>query len=277
LKKFPEKQKRLYIDCVSAIADRVFVTDPEIATYIPEPIIIERAVDLNIWKNIGISLNTCPLVVHAPSSQIVKGTETILSAVSELKKRGLCFEFKLIENLSNHEARKIYEAADIVVDQLRIGWYGVLAVECMALGKPVVSYIRDDLVQVFKNELPLANANLDNIQDVLRELIESFDVRQQISLRARSYVEKVHDADIVAQKLYNEYREIYNYSKSVDPLPLINLFSIQVQQRKAGRQLTWVEILRKILKEAKAIYMKEGLIQVTRGFFRLVKTFFRKI
>ena len=40
-----------------------------------------------------------------------------------------------------------YRAADIVVDQLNAGWYGLFAIECMALGKPVVTFLHDEAVR----------------------------------------------------------------------------------------------------------------------------------
>ena len=77
-------------------------------------------------------------MLHAPSRRIVKGTKYILDAVEELKSEGLKFDFKMVEGMKNSDAKELYRTADIVVDQLRIGWYGVLAVEAMALGKPVI-------------------------------------------------------------------------------------------------------------------------------------------
>ena len=40
--------------------------------------------------------------------------------------------------------------ADVIVDQLRCGSHGVFAVEAMATGKPVLCYIRDELVETSK-------------------------------------------------------------------------------------------------------------------------------
>ena len=75
---------------------------------------------------------------HAPSHRAVKGTNLIIDALNSLKKKGFSFELVLIEGLSNSEARKKYETVDVLVDQLFAGWYGGLAVEAMALGKPVL-------------------------------------------------------------------------------------------------------------------------------------------
>ena len=53
-----------------------------------------------------------------------------------------CLGFRFgIEGVPNAEARLRYAAADVVVDQLRIGWYGMFAIESMALAKPVVVHL----------------------------------------------------------------------------------------------------------------------------------------
>ena len=47
-----------------------------------------------------------------------------------------------VTRLPHAEAMKLYAQADLVIDQLLAGWYGGFAVETMAMGKPVVCYIR---------------------------------------------------------------------------------------------------------------------------------------
>ena len=81
---------------------------------------------------------------HAPSDRKTKGTQLIIDALDSLNQSGYRFEFILIEGLSNEEARKKYETIDVLVDQLFAGWYGGLAVEAMALGKPVLVYLREE-------------------------------------------------------------------------------------------------------------------------------------
>ncbi len=50
--------------------------------------------------------------------------------------------FEIIENKPNKEAIEIYKKADIVIDQVLVGWYGAFAVEVMKMGKPVAVFIR---------------------------------------------------------------------------------------------------------------------------------------
>jgi len=72
---------------------------------------------------------------------------------------GAPIELDLIEGVPNREARLRYAAADVIVDQLKIGWYGMFAIESMALAKPVVVHLDEEAAaeteEAFELELPL--------------------------------------------------------------------------------------------------------------------------
>ncbi|MDA8887811.1 glycosyltransferase [Hellea sp.] len=216
IEKFPEHAKRKYISLATDICDAIFVNDPEIQSYVPGSHIIERAIDLTLWNNVGVEETNEPLIVHAPSRRGVKGTEYVIKAVESLKKKGFKFKFQLVESMPHAEARAVYERADIIVDQLRIGWYGVLAVEAMALGKPVVAYIREDLEYTLGSKPPVINANPYTIELALKDLITDYNYRKEMSMRARSYCEKVHDSNVVAKKLEKIYKKIQASPKDLN-------------------------------------------------------------
>ena len=66
-----------------------------------------------------------------------------------MPERSLRFELELVEAKPFWEALQIYGSGDIIVDQLLAGWYGGFAVEAMALGKPVIAYLRaEDLTLI---------------------------------------------------------------------------------------------------------------------------------
>ena len=71
-----------------------------------------------------------------------------MEAADRLQREGVPFDLELIENLPNAEATRRYRDADLVVDQLLAGWYGGFAVEAMALGKPVIAYLRESDLHV---------------------------------------------------------------------------------------------------------------------------------
>ncbi|KAA0970559.1 hypothetical protein FPY71_08640 [Aureimonas fodinaquatilis] len=227
VRKYPEDAKRRHIRLIGAVADRVLVPDPELQSYVPGSLVVERAIDLTEWRHVGIQPNSRPLIVHAPSRRGVKGTSAVIAAVENLRLRGFDFDFKLVEGLPQAQARKIYEQADIVVDQLRIGWYGVLAVECMALGKPVVAYIRDDLHHTFEHGLPLANANPVNVEHVLEQLLTNESDRMALALKGRAYVEQVHCSTVVANKLVKIYEEVRRAPRAIDVAAYLEILKEQ--------------------------------------------------
>ncbi|KKB08887.1 hypothetical protein VE26_02220 [Devosia chinhatensis] len=149
-----------------------------------------------------------PVVLHIPTEPLVKGTEYLVAAVERLQKKGLQFKFELVRQLTQQQMYERISECDIYVDELRCGSHGVTAVETMAAGKPTITYIRPDLIDSYPPELPLVNANPDTIEKTLEELILDPQRRRSIGVASRKYVEKYHDADIVAAELLEMYNEI---------------------------------------------------------------------
>ena len=108
-------------------------------------------------------------------------------------------DLEIVEGLHHDEARRRYEQADIVVDQLNAGWYGLFAIEAMALGKPVVTFLHEEAVarteEAFGLRVPIVSATADTLVERLRPLVESADERRRIGAESRAYVERVHDVD----------------------------------------------------------------------------------
>ncbi|MCH2162781.1 MAG: sulfotransferase, partial [Phycisphaerales bacterium] len=188
------------------VCNHVLAVDEEMRSYLPDAEIVRRAIDLEDWPHVGAEGDTPGrvVVVHAPSREIYKGTEPLEAAVAKLQAEGLPIDYRKVEGLSNDKAREVYKSADIVVDQLMIGWYGVLSVEAMALGKTVVAYIRPDLER-HTRDLPIVNAGIDDIEARLRELVNDGERRQRLGQAARQYVETFHDSRVIARQLLEIY------------------------------------------------------------------------
>ncbi len=154
--------------------------------------------------------NHKPKVVHAPSHTEVKGTKYVEKAVEALQKKGLVFEYVRVHNMPHQKAIQIYAQADIIVDQLTLGSHGVFACEGMALGKPVICYIHEDILPTYPEGFPIVNATPLTIEEVLEELIVSSEMRYKIGMASRKYTEKVHDYRRVAKRLINIYRQRLN-------------------------------------------------------------------
>jgi len=153
------------------------------------------------------SLKKIPLIVHPVTSRDAKGTEYILQAIDKLKQKHQ-FDFLILENISHEKAKEKMSMADIVIDQLILGAFGTITLEGMALGKPVVCYISDDLNQALPSENPIVNANPDTIHQELEKLIVDSALRNECGKKSRLYVEKYHDADQIAFQIKEIYEKI---------------------------------------------------------------------
>jgi len=230
--KFREPSLSQRVDFVRSVANVVLVPDEELASYVPGSRIVRRAIDLDDFAPVPHSETTRPLVIHAPSRRVVKGTDSILEAVQQLRDEGLEFDFELIENLPHSEAKALYSRADVVIDQVRIGWFGVLALEGMALQKCVLAYVRDDLLHHLGEAPPLVPTNPVQLADDLRAVIESQELRREVAERGRRYIEEHHDATQIAQQLIDLYASDEVASRAVDPGGVLDYLIVQRNDTK---------------------------------------------
>ena len=180
-------------------------TLPARTQFLPHP-----SIDPREWQPVQADRSGPPLIVHAPSDRSIKGTGYVEAAVQRLQAEGVSLEFALVEGLPRTEARKIYERADLLVEQLLLGWYSNLAIELMALGKPVISYIRDEDLRFVPEEmardLPVINATPDSVYSVLRTwLTERREQLPEVGRASRAYVERWHDPLKIAARTKADY------------------------------------------------------------------------
>ena len=208
---FNRHMKKEYLEFLRCYCDAFMVVDPMMHEHCPEADIVPRVLRVDDFEEVGIEKRDVPMVLHAPSNSTYKGSKFVLDALEQLKRDGVKFELKILNRCPFVEAVEWYKRADIIVDQLLIGWYGVLAMECMAMGKPVAVYMREDLANT-PDEIPVHNINIDNIKERLKLLIEDYSLRESLASRGREYVTKTHDENVVIPKLIEVYEKMQNSS-----------------------------------------------------------------
>lgn len=185
-------------------ADAEIVGSYDAIRWVPEAEVIPPGVDLAAIEPAPPSDRERPLIVHAPSSRRRKGTDHVIAAVEELDA-----DLELVEGLRHEEAFERYRAADIVVDQLNAGWYGLFAIEAMALGKPVVTFLHDEAVrrteEAVGTRVPIVSATADTLREALRPLVGDAARRRELGAASRAYVERVHDLETVTDRLLALY------------------------------------------------------------------------
>lgn len=153
----------------------VYVSTPDLLVDLPEARWLPVVVDPERWATprAPFASRQRPLVVHIPSRTIVKGTDLIDPVLQGLAQEGL-IDYRSITGLSNDEMVAAYGDADIVVDQLRIGTYGVAACEAMAAGRVVVSHVDEQVRGVVERDcgqpLPIVEATSGTLEAVVRDI-----------------------------------------------------------------------------------------------------------
>lgn len=148
----------------------------------------------------NIPARDVPVVIHAPTSRTIKGTDYILAAVDRLKREGVKFEFRIIEQTNNLELRKILSDSDIVVDFLFIQTVGVLALEAMATGNAVLSGVMKDY-ELIPDGCPVVAITHDSVYDNLKRIVLDKTFRLSLAIAGRKFVETYHDHIKVAKQI----------------------------------------------------------------------------
>jgi hypothetical protein len=146
-----------------------------------------------------------PIIFHAPSSAILKGTAEILAALEQLAETR-SIRIRSVSGVPRTEVLAEAARADVVVDQLNSMTPGVFAIEAMALGRPVVLEYDPRELAPFARDAPLVAATAATLAARVAELCDDPQRRRRLDEAGRRYVRKVHDADRVAIAVEHVYR-----------------------------------------------------------------------
>jgi glycosyltransferase involved in cell wall biosynthesis len=188
-------------------ADAEIVGSWDAHRWVPKAHVVPPPIDLARYVAAPPPGNERVRVAHAPSNRAKKGTDAVIAACKELP-----VELDLIEGVKHDEARARYAQADVIVDQLVVGWYGLFAIESMATGRPVITYLHEDAVALTERaygvQVPIVNATKGTLVEKLKPLIESAQLRRELGERGRAYVERVHDMDVIGDSLVEIYESL---------------------------------------------------------------------
>lgn len=192
-------QTLLYKHALSSIPEKKINQDLWVGTTINVP-------DEQLQVDPGLNVT----IYHAPTDRIRKGSDYVEKAVEELKAEGLQFEFHVISNLPHDELLLILETkADIVVDQLLSGGFGILAMEAMSCGRPVCGYVMPEVRNAIP-DLPIVQCTIDTLKDNLRELILNKEKREKIGKASWEFAKKQYDRDTIYEELWQIYLNFWH-------------------------------------------------------------------
>ena len=191
-------------------AGALFVSIPELTEIVPEALVVQQTIDLCRWPynpENGQSSNPEIVIGHATSNRKIKGTAHLVTAVNQLRDRGHSLRLDIIEGIDHKDVATRYRQCHIGVDELVQGSYGNVAIELMAVGKPVIANL-GPWYRGNRPDCPIVHSGPAEIGARLEELISDRERRQQLGAAGRCYVEKWHDV----RSLVDRLTDIYTHS-----------------------------------------------------------------
>ncbi len=177
----------------------VYFSTPDLVHDVPQgiwlPLVIEPARWERAAERSGVvpGRRAAPVVLHAPTSTRMKGTEAVVAAAQRL---GPQIEYRPLSGVPASEMPDRIAGADIVVDQLLLGSYGVAACEAMAAGRVVVGNVDAEVREAVRAasglELPIVQADPSDLAEVLARLAAAPQDLAELGERGAAFVRAVH-------------------------------------------------------------------------------------
>ena len=161
----------------------------------------------------GKGVSERPVILHAPSNRVIKGSEYIEKILDELRDEGVEFNYVALENRSNVEVIEILKQADILVDEMYSDTpLGGLGTEAGAQGCAVVvgGFGWEHVPRYIQPEMLPGSVCIkpEELKDTLRKLIKDPELCTSIGGELRTFIGErwgaAHVAERYAQLLFGD-------------------------------------------------------------------------
>lgn len=211
-----DRIRRKKIAKFALYVDHMFAVNPDLLWFLPEGKASFLPYTVANWfEETGrppLLIKKKMRIVHAPTNRECKGSDVILKSLRNFEANFPDeIEVNLIEGQSYSQALAIYREADLIVDQILVGWYGGLAVEVMRMGKPVAVYIREEDLHFIPPDMrkdiddAFIRIHPDTIDEVLGKFIFDRKTLREKAENAYQYVHKWHNPKEIALQVREYY------------------------------------------------------------------------
>lgn len=105
------------------------------------------------------------------------------------------------------EMVSFYRIADVVADDFGAGWFGAVALEALAMERPVVTYLDQVAMRMLYPWHPMLSASTeDELVDLLTRLYAAPDLRRDVGRRGRAWIEEFHREEAAAARYVRNVR-----------------------------------------------------------------------
>lgn len=208
-----QEDARKNVALLNSVSAPIFFSTADLASFLPGravwcPVVANRR---NFFPAGEILRGSGVRVIHPSTHNLQKGSALVLPAVQKLQADMPRLEYAQLSAVPSVRMPAEYAASDIVLDQFRLGVYGVAACEGMLSARVVVGHVlpvvRERVRKDFGIDLPIVEATPDTLERVLRELIENPDRAREIAARGPEFVRRVHSGEASARTLLENWIE----------------------------------------------------------------------
>lgn len=210
--------------------DRILVSTPDIlgiakqyredTEYLPNPVNTE----LFYPKPATPKGKKKKVLIASDSNWKVKGTDLAIRALSKIKDKvdvsiiayGVDFErtlsladslnlyMNILPKVPHEKLNQYYWNADVIIDRFRLGSLGVVSLEAIACGRPVVGYVSSDFPQYYN--FPLKDVT------TVKEIVQAIEAADNdLWKKEYDYFMAEHKLEIIWAKLRKIYDSVRNF------------------------------------------------------------------
>lgn len=189
-------------DAVARAGLQTFVTTPDMLQQVAGSRLLPLTLSLDEWRQrVPPMSRRVPRVVHRPASKsATKGTPQIMEVLTQLELEGK-IEIVRSDVVSHKSMPALFASADLVIDQIRSGAYGVTAIEAMAAGRVVIAQISEQTRQVLGSGLPIVDADSSTLRESIENLLGDREQARRIAAAGPVFVQEWHDGRAAAHAL----------------------------------------------------------------------------
>ncbi|MGV1034572.1 MAG: glycosyltransferase [Microbacteriaceae bacterium] len=194
---------------IDALNVPTFVSTAGLLLDVPKAHFLGVIIDATPWRtDAGVLEREQLKVIHAPTNTFVKGSDDVRPIARKLHDEGI-IEFVEIERIPHEQMPGVVQSADVVLDQFRIGDYGVAACESMAAGRLCLAHVSDQVRDVVGRaagmDLPIPETTLNSLETRLRDIAANRDRYRAIAAKGPDYVQTLHSGSYSREVLSTQF------------------------------------------------------------------------
>ncbi len=189
------------------------VSTPDLLKYVPNGRWLPNPINLTkidkFQKPLNINNKSEIRIAHYPYYKNRPEWDHFSAVFNKIEKINKARIMKIF-NLTYEQSLESISNCDIVVGKIlpEMGWVGKFELEGMALGKPVMAYISDELYDKYKP--PVYRTTKETFEKDLMLFIDDKAEQKRLSVEGPKYVKKYHDSKTISNKIFEYYNRLKN-------------------------------------------------------------------